>query len=236
MRAMSMIVLLAMVLLAACDTGPGVDPDVVGTVVDADGEPVGGAAVGIVYRFDGMEMPGDWRRTLSHDKPQTELVFDLPDPAPVRVTVRTHDDRLVRTLVDWEPLAAGAHSVFWDATADDGTPQPSGRYVVRIEREGSATEEYDLFLYLFQPGEIHRAPHAVTDADGRFRIRRSLLPLGEEITATDDQGEVVATATVASDFKLLAVAERGGAFVSAGAVVDWPGGPAGVDVTLTLEF
>lgn len=236
MRVMSLIVLLSLVLLAACDSGPGVDPDVTGTVVDASGDPVAGAAVGIVYRFDGMEMPGDWERTLSHDKPQTELIFDLPDPVPVRVTVWTHDRRLVRTLVDWEDLVAGVHMVAWDATADDGTPQPSGRYLVRIEREGMATEESDIFLYLHEAGEIHRAPHAVTDADGRFRIRRSLLPLGEEMVATDELGEVVATATVASDFKLLAVVEQSDAYISDDAVVDWPGGPAGVDVTLTLAY
>lgn len=236
MRVMSMVVLLSLVLLAACDSGPGVDPDVTGRVVDAAGEPVAGAAVGIVYRFDGMEMPGDWERTLSHDKPQTELIFDLPEPVPVRVTVWTHDGRLVRTLVDWEDLVAGVHMVAWDGTADDGTPQPSGRYLVRIEREGSATEESDLFLYLHEPGEIHRAPHALTDADGRFRIRRSLLPLGEELVATDETGEVTGTATVASDFKVMAVRETESGYLADSVVVDWPGGPAGVDVTLTLEF
>lgn len=234
MRLISILILLPLLILAACDSGPGVDPDVTGLVVDAAGDPVAGAAVGLVYRFDGMALPGDWPPVLSHAKPQTGIDFDLPDPVPVTVTILAHDRTHVRTLVDDETLPAGQHLAVWDATDDAGVPQPSGSYIVRIEREGEPVQESDLFLYFFDPGEIHRAPHAVTDADGRFRIRRALLPLGVEIEATDELGEVVASATVADDFKIMAVVEVDPGFVSDAEVVIWPGGPAGVHVTLTL--
>lgn len=182
-------------LISACDT-PGVDPDLTGVVADASGAPVADAAVGVIYRLDGMELPGDWSQTPTPAKPRTELQFTLPEATAVTVTVMTYDRRPVRTLADGT-LPAGQHTVLWDATDDAGVPQPSGMYVVRIEGEG--------------------------------------LPLGEELTATNETGEVLDLAVVASEFQVLAVVADGDGFRTAAQVVDWPGGPAGVDLTLTLD-
>ncbi|HPF35769.1 MAG TPA: FlgD immunoglobulin-like domain containing protein [Candidatus Krumholzibacteria bacterium] len=224
--------LCSLALLAACDT-PGVDPDLTGLVLEADGTPVADAAVGVIYRLDGLALPGDWPIPASPDKPRTGVTYTLPEAATVTITVLTYDRRPIRTLAD-EALPAGVHMVIWDATDDAGTPQPSGLYIVRIEGEGMPVTESEVFLYLYEPAEIARAPHAISAADGRFRIRHTLLPLGEVLTTTDETGAEVGHAVVSAQFQVLAVAPDGDGFRTVTRVVDWPDGPAGVDLTLTL--
>ncbi len=62
----------------------------------------------------------------------TLVRFALPHAAEVRLEVLDVSGRRVRTLVDGESRAAGAHAVEWNGTSDRGERLPSGIYFVRL--------------------------------------------------------------------------------------------------------
>jgi len=65
----------------------------------------------------------------------TEILFRLPDPGNVRVSIHDVNGRLVRTVLD-QPRPAGSGSVRWDGLSAAGTPVPSGVYFYRLESDG----------------------------------------------------------------------------------------------------
>ena len=67
--------------------------------------------------------------------PRTEIRFDLPRDAHVRVTVLTVDGRRVATLAD-RSFAAGPHAVAWDGRDHAGTGMGSGTYLYVVEAGG----------------------------------------------------------------------------------------------------
>ncbi|HPF69469.1 MAG TPA: FlgD immunoglobulin-like domain containing protein [Candidatus Krumholzibacteria bacterium] len=69
--------------------------------------------------------------------PRTELRFALPVPAEVTLRVYDVKGRLVRTLAEGEPFAAGAQAVAWDGRDAAGRAAASGVYVVRMEAGGA---------------------------------------------------------------------------------------------------
>ncbi|MEZ4388154.1 MAG: choice-of-anchor V domain-containing protein [Candidatus Krumholzibacteriia bacterium] len=64
--------------------------------------------------------------------PRTEIRFDLPRPASVRITVLTVDGRRVATLVDGA-MTEGAHAVAWDGRDHSGVTMGSGTYLYVVE-------------------------------------------------------------------------------------------------------
>lgn len=60
------------------------------------------------------------------------LAFSFPEPARVRATIFSTAGRIVRVLTDRE-WSAGAHTLPWDLTSDDGRPVASGAYLCAIE-------------------------------------------------------------------------------------------------------
>jgi predicted outer membrane repeat protein len=67
--------------------------------------------------------------------PLTHIVYELPNPADVKLLIYDTTGRLVRTLVDARQ-AAGRHAVHWDSTDDLGQPLGSGLYIYKLETPG----------------------------------------------------------------------------------------------------
>ena len=93
----------------------------------------------------------------------------------------------------------------WNGVDDDGNAVPAGMYYTHVEIDGVLTDESDLFLLYLDPLEFLTAPNAVTDANGRFRIPDSLVPVGEVIEATNELGEVTNSSSVSDTLRILAV-------------------------------
>ena len=218
-----LLTILAVCALAGCDDDKALSPPgISGIVVTAGGDPVSGAAIGLVYRFDGIDLPGDWDKTIVRpaDKPTTVIKFVLPEDGPVTVDVLDYAGDLVVVLLDGETVS-GQHSVVWDATDGEGAPVPGGMYYVRLILPGQEPELMDLFLYRYEDGEILRAPHALTNSRGIFTIRGELIPVGAETVATDETGQVTGTATISSAILLKAVVIDGDQTVSDSQIIDW---------------
>jgi len=64
--------------------------------------------------------------------PTTEIAFDLPVPARVRLAVYAVDGRCVAVLEDG-PLSPGRHKATWQGRDSAGNDLPSGVYFARLE-------------------------------------------------------------------------------------------------------
>jgi hypothetical protein len=71
--------------------------------------------------------------------PRTTLRFELPQAAPVELSVYDVRGRLVRSLVDGETIPAGRHGVVWNGVDDAGRNVASGLYFYRL-RAGNFRE------------------------------------------------------------------------------------------------
>lgn len=151
-----------------------------GLVLDAAGQPVAGAAIGLVYRLEETPLPGDW------EKASATISYVIPEAGHVRLEVFDHAGQSVIVLVDEDQLP-NTYEVVWDAEDSSGQPVPSGVYHYLLSIDDEAPMVRDDLLYSYQPGEIMRAPHAVTDARGRFSVPRDLIPTGESVTYVDEQ-------------------------------------------------
>nr|NIR48018.1 hypothetical protein [candidate division KSB1 bacterium]NIR71597.1 hypothetical protein [candidate division KSB1 bacterium]NIS23551.1 hypothetical protein [candidate division KSB1 bacterium]NIT70474.1 hypothetical protein [candidate division KSB1 bacterium]NIU24185.1 hypothetical protein [candidate division KSB1 bacterium] len=60
--------------------------------------------------------------------------FELPVERHVKLTIYNVLGQKIKTLVD-EMREAGAHSVTWDGTDEEGQPLPSGVYFYRFDAE-----------------------------------------------------------------------------------------------------
>ncbi len=76
--------------------------------------------------------------------PATEIRFDLPHPAGVKLAVYSVLGRKIRILVDKE-LPSGSHSVIWDGRDHDGQTVSSGIYFYRIE-SGDVSQSKKMIL------------------------------------------------------------------------------------------
>ncbi|WP_397546138.1 S8 family serine peptidase [Rhodothermus marinus] len=64
-----------------------------------------------------------------------QIVYDVPDPDPVHLTIYDLLGRRVRRLVDGVP-GTGRHTITWDGRSDAGIEVASGLYFVRLEIGG----------------------------------------------------------------------------------------------------
>ncbi|MBI4119082.1 MAG: T9SS type A sorting domain-containing protein [Parcubacteria group bacterium] len=77
--------------------------------------------------------------------PSTEIRFSLAGEGPVELAIYNMVGQKVRTLVS-EPLAAGEHSVQWDAADDSGQAVSAGIYFYRISTPNGELVRKMLFL------------------------------------------------------------------------------------------
>jgi len=78
--------------------------------------------------------------------PQTKIAFDLPEPARVSLRVYSAAGRLVRSLIEGVPMAAGPHVKAWDGRDDHGDGLASGVYFCRLEADGEVLSKSMVLL------------------------------------------------------------------------------------------
>lgn len=83
--------------------------------------------------------------TANPFRERTDILFDLPAASPVRLEIFDVRGRLVNTLADGEPMAAGRHTARWDGTGEGGRALPSGIYFARLAA-GGETKTVKLIL------------------------------------------------------------------------------------------
>ena len=61
--------------------------------------------------------------------PRTTIKFELPKSEYVRLVIMDLLGRNINTLVEGE-ISAGYHDIEWDGAMDNGSPVPSGLYLI----------------------------------------------------------------------------------------------------------
>ncbi|RPI01125.1 MAG: T9SS C-terminal target domain-containing protein, partial [Calditrichaeota bacterium] len=64
----------------------------------------------------------------------TRLQFSIPSATHVKLSIHNVMGQKVKSLID-QQLAAGTHSVIWDATDDYGSPIANAVYLYTIQSE-----------------------------------------------------------------------------------------------------
>ncbi len=77
--------------------------------------------------------------------PSTTISFDLPESAPVFLSIFDVSGRLMRRLVTGSSMGAGSHKVTWDGMSTNGMPAGSGVYFYRLDT-GSHSETRRMLL------------------------------------------------------------------------------------------
>ncbi len=70
--------------------------------------------------------------------PTTTIRFELPLSGKVRLDVYDVAGRQVRTLIEWQALAAGSHDVVWNGRDESGTDAASGIYFYKLRAAGES--------------------------------------------------------------------------------------------------
>ena len=68
--------------------------------------------------------------------PSTNIAFEVPEAADLRLEVFDQLGRMVRVLVNDQRFEAGTHTVLFTALTDGGEPLPSGVYYARLTADG----------------------------------------------------------------------------------------------------
>ncbi|MFC1572702.1 hypothetical protein ACFL6M_03795 [Candidatus Eisenbacteria bacterium] len=68
----------------------------------------------------------------AYDPETGSISYMLPEPALVRIRIGVQNGPLLRTLVDWEPRAAGQHVTIWDRTDETGNISYLGRRDITV--------------------------------------------------------------------------------------------------------
>lgn len=224
--------LLLLLAISGCSdsdsTGTGVTldflpgPGITGIVVDVEGDPIAGAAIGLVYDINPDTLLSRLNPLVirPQDKPRTQIEFAIPEAGYVRVWITDYAGHTVRTLVD-DILAAGRHSVMWLATDDAGNRVPTGMYTFHVWLNGRLQAESDMFLYDAEPVSFLAAPNAVTDESGRFQIPDNLIPTGESLIATDETGGYVGDITISTIIEVMAVHDTPSGAVWVATTIDY---------------
>jgi hypothetical protein len=200
--------------LAGCDDGTDpVNSRIRGTVLDAQGDPLAGAAVLISYRptFAPYLVPA---------KPQTRILFDLPEGTVEAIWLEDYCGQRIRTVCDGDCGGAGSMAI-WDGRNDEGRRVVDGVYFASVQTADSLLV-HDLVLiseYEDWDPDTDEA-HAFTDALGRFEIPQRCLPFGHVTEARDEYGEIEDSIEVARWIELVAVHPGGGQARSDSVYVD----------------
>jgi len=220
-------------LIVSCDDDvivrPSSPPALEGRVVDAAGDPVVGAHVGIFYEFSplvavlptpsvrfsilqddttvvGPDDPVPLKTILYQNYPNpfyptTRLHYVMAEPESVRIGILDQSRRPIRLLVD-SPVDAGSHEVTFN-----GTYLPNGLYIARLEIIGSDSTtvlEKRMFLQTDDPNGLRNTFHMITGADGRFQLLLEDLPIGENVTFMGTEFDSLGQASVLNTIRVCA--------------------------------
>ncbi|MBT3447776.1 MAG: T9SS type A sorting domain-containing protein, partial [Bacteroidetes Order II. Incertae sedis bacterium] len=92
-------------------------------------------AVGISIEDERVIIPTDYKLEQNYPNPfnpTTSIRFELPRDKAVSLTIFDVSGRIVKTLVDNQQMAEGAHEMQWDGTNDAGASVASGTYLYRL--------------------------------------------------------------------------------------------------------
>ena len=202
--------LLTLVCVLALAAGCGDDPArppadsgfvIAGSVTDALGGPVAGAAILLDLAFDAVNKAASM-------PPADVIRFSLAEAGAVSLTLldACHEDTLRRWELD---LDGGAHSVVWDGTDDDGreltdrslwavlaTADTTAERTLAVARN-SGDEDGDFATWDHAHVSEHVRVQATTDADGWFRIVRPCLGFGTTFPTVDEEGAVTGETMIA---------------------------------------
>ncbi len=181
--------------------------EISGTLTDADGAPVAGAAVVLDHEF-AETLPA------AADKPRTVIGFTIPEPDTVRLTVTEFcGDEILFDSGEFFSLAETIY-LSWDATNLEGKQMPEGVYRARLERWNGEPVTSELALARNVNGEDGdfggEAAHirenwrldAVTGEDGTFTLDRACWAFGKSFEHRDEEGTVVGSLTITDRVRL----------------------------------
>jgi hypothetical protein len=156
-----------------------------GLVVDSKDQPLEGMAIGIFY---GLET----RKAAAAPEADSgvEFSFSVAGSTTVTLDILDPSGQRVRRFGP-ELYEPGQHSLVWNGTDDEGEARRNGIYRARatfLVGTDEQVEEFDFLLDSDDPSFMARAPHAMTDADGRFEISLDDLPLDQGLQTFDEKG------------------------------------------------
>lgn len=107
-----------------------------------------------VQRLEGSKveenscLPHEFRLAQNYPNPfnpETQIRYELPQSASVRITIHNHLGQLVRTLKSGN-RSAGFHTVVWDGCDDFGHRVTSGIYFYRLQTDNQHSEIRKMLL------------------------------------------------------------------------------------------
>ena len=109
-----------------------------------DLDPIGGNTTAYTLMVTGAiptaidgadDVPGAFMLAQNYPNPfnpETQIVYALPERAPVRLEIFNVQGQKIRTLAEGEKTA-GTYTVTWDGSLDGGIPAASGVYIYRLQ-------------------------------------------------------------------------------------------------------
>jgi hypothetical protein len=95
-------------------------------------EPIDAVTINTGVRPDQFELAQNYPNPFN---PTTEIRFNVPVQADVRINVYNIMGQLVRTLAN-QTYTAGFHQITWDGTSNAGTQVSAGIYIYRMQAPG----------------------------------------------------------------------------------------------------
>jgi hypothetical protein len=241
-RVLCLVAVLFCAALLACGdedegpSGPTLEAGtVVGTVTDAVGRPVEGAAVVPVFGVDGIGLTG-WSDPAKRGK--TEFFVAIPDSGRLRLEIQDFLHATVRVLID-EVLPPGTHSAFWQADDAEDRPVPPGAYYLVASwwtdpESAPLVRQNTLMLYENEPAGLLERARVFTGPDGRYRIDLATFPVGVMLEVTDNEGNQLGPKPISHRVHFYALHEEEGSLHHADRYVVVPDREAGLQVDLQL--
>ena len=121
-------------VLIACTAAVTAGP-VIGETGSGDSGPFGLNTVAVSGTDDGGDLPRVSRLGPCRPNPfnpGTTISYELAAPGAVHLAVYDLRGRLVRTIVDGQPLPPGRHEAHWDGRDGHGASAAGGVYLYRI--------------------------------------------------------------------------------------------------------
>jgi hypothetical protein len=165
------------------------------------------------------------------------ITIELPEAGPVDIWISSFcDDDTLRVLADGT-LPDGSHAVSWDGRDEQARILPDGVYHCHVvSTVQQITRPVPLFHFGYHlPDAADLAPLAITDAQGRFTLRQTCLPLDLSFDAVDEQGNVTGTVIITRDVRVWVYDPQSGTLTAAPAVTVDPATGAEVTVTVGID-
>ncbi len=178
-------------------------PSLRGTVLEAGGEPAVDVKINLLYELVGYPAPPPpiyeapppvdtlMQNFPNPFNPLTRINFGLAEHQPVHLMVLDTEGDTLRTLVQ-EFLPAGLHTVDWDGRDAQGTLLPNDVYRIQLvfhaDVGGPVREIEGVFSLSRDAMILAESALALTDAEGRFSISLSGLPVDLMIPVTSTDG------------------------------------------------